>query len=1138
MTNFVKLVGGEVEIPHLALRYAIAPPWAKLKEGLAAWGEIQLDIGLQTLPVEKRDEVTRFVRQWGQLLYRTVFPAGQGAGLDPKAPVLLQLDGEWEPFPWELLHDGQKWLGLDHGVARRHPHPASGQTGADPHPVPLRVAGVTARPLPGRGGEVPPSMRDPRLSPRFVSVVDHTLDPCTDPHYLFQSLPHATLKDFEALLKEKPHLLLFSGYTSGDGWLFETPRFGVERSGLAWLVERMSRAARDGLRMVVLNDSSSLVDPETAARQARVLLEAGIPAVAQFTGRLTRMREQEYLRALVRGAASSGVLFEAHLSAVKRLHHRAEQGWDWAFPRLTLGSWDPQTESHSPLRLVSWGHSSTGRPPGQGPSRMLREDSDNLEPQPLFARTPPPPVFTRRQRVFGRRKTLPELAAALAPPEISPPEKGIGFKGGASLVFLTGPAGCGKTVLALDAARRMRRRFGWVVYLSGLDRPPDPPDGPSLVALPSPPERLMGQLIRQLEAHDLLTGPVSGWGAALAEKLNDGIPRLILIDRLEHHPGYQMFAEGLARFPANCRIVLIGRQPPPLLPGVTLAVKPASHHTLEEVFDRAFLERLKSHPNRGLLEACRKDLLLARLLWRLAEWPDSKTLGGWMGAGSPTDDTPPALWKGVLGLVLAGVDEPGGALLKAMALFPHLVERETLLQMVDLDEKELESATARLQWMGLLEAYDGGRYFALHPRVQPTVGLALADRQSLEDLLARGLRSARSYLVHTARILDRLDSSCVGPACAWRELPMNPAEEESLRTVHRLGVERVNLGELGGLLFEAADGRGLERLALESLRLARLPAVRDVGVVLGQFLAALGGGGGGNLPPDSRLEAQGFRIAAGFLTADGRLKDSLGLLETAASLLNREPDWELLGAVYLAQARCQELSGNWQGAANQILSAVELAYQTSHGENLVEALTALARLASSPEKGLDICRDALARAVEFLTRENQRFFLAQVQRLLGNLYLAGGAPKQALQIYREALEKFRKGGSQSETGLTLLKMAKAHMEMEDTNQAQDCLMTAQKMVETPQGLEEAATVLEMMSRWYEKQGRREDALKGWLQIRKLHSRRGNRSGVIRVLDILGGIYYQMGDQENSTRCYQERLGLLRTVGGDPAPLAP
>jgi hypothetical protein len=40
---------------------------------------------------------------------------------------------------------------------------------------------------------------------------------------------------------------------------------------------------------------------------------------------------------------------------------------------------------------------------------------------------------------------------------------------------------------------------------------------------------------------------------------------------------------------------------------------------------------------------------------------------------------------------------------------------------------------------------------------------------------------------------------------------------------------------------------------------------------------------------------------------------------------------------------------------------------------------------------------------------------------------------------------------------------------------------------------------------------------------------GDREALIGVLDHIGGLYFQLGEQDKSTQCYEERLHLQATL---------
>ena len=99
MANLVRLYGDRVELPYQAHQYSLTPAASKLQAGLEAFEALQRDGTLHGLPLAERQQVTRYLYQFGHLLFRTLFPAGQFARLAPHAPLLLARQQAWRAPP-------------------------------------------------------------------------------------------------------------------------------------------------------------------------------------------------------------------------------------------------------------------------------------------------------------------------------------------------------------------------------------------------------------------------------------------------------------------------------------------------------------------------------------------------------------------------------------------------------------------------------------------------------------------------------------------------------------------------------------------------------------------------------------------------------------------------------------------------------------------------------------------------------------------------------------------------------------------------------------------------------------------------------------------------------------------------------
>ncbi|MCH7478290.1 MAG: ATP-binding protein, partial [SAR324 cluster bacterium] len=582
MASFVRISGDQAEFPYLSIKYPLRPPSADLQDGLEAYRELQADPSLQSLPLEQRREVTRFLRQFGQLLFRSAFPDDIYARLDGPAPLLLELENEWRSYPWELLHDGSHWVSLHRGLLRFAAPPAAGEPEPPPLVGPLRVVAVSAAPL-SVETEEEFSTAVEGAGRRFISTVGQLLEQPEGeaPPFLFRSLEHASRDALEEAVILAPHLLFFSGFAAQQGWFLESDSLGPDQVGREWLTAHLHKATRGGLRALVLKDSLALSEPEEATEQAAAFFRAGLPALVRIEGRQVRAREQDYFRALVQTLAGGASVVEGHLAGVRRMYRRFEESWDWSFNRLYLKALPRNGTTPAASPAPPRGEETTGT------------DSAVPETARHFLLQPPPPLFQRNRRVFGRHRELDRLAAALHPERPAP----------SPLVFLCGPAGSGKTALAFETARRVQRRFGQVAYLHRRDLPGER-EGlalpPGLVPPEPPPaERLFAALAKQV---GLRSSGDDDTGEALRLRLGEGPPSLIVVDGLENQTGYPAFCQALEKFPTNCRILLLSRGKPPLLAGSQVYLDPLEPVELEEIFDVSLPRKIAEYPFREGLE--------------------------------------------------------------------------------------------------------------------------------------------------------------------------------------------------------------------------------------------------------------------------------------------------------------------------------------------------------------------------------------------------------------------------------------------------------------------------------------------------------------------------------------------------------
>jgi len=1121
MANLVRLYGDRVELPFQSYQYSLTPAASKLQGALEAYEALQLDGSLHGLPLSERQQVLRYLYQFGHLLFRTLFPAGQFAHLEPQSPLLLELTQDWCAYPWELLNDGNQWLALARGVVRYAYAPAGGPT--LPPVTPLRVLGVSAAPLP-LSAESRVGRETAALGTRFITTLPHLADGGEAERLpiVHRLLEHATLPTLEQALARHPHVLLFSGFASEEGWYLESDRLTAQCVPWDWLLQRLRVAVQHGLRLVVLADSLGMAQPLAAVQRTRELLRAGVPAVVRIEGRVGRERQQAYLRGLLREMGAGAPLEAAHQAAVRSLYRRYEEAWDWSFVRLYPQGLPGGVElapRPSPLAGVTAGL--------VAPGPML--ETEEAAPRP-FATAPAPPLFRGRRRHFDRATTQRRLLEALYP------EK----EAASPLVFLSGGPGSGKTHLALELARRLRRRFGQVLYLP--DRALVPDAGGSIpVRAWGAPEREPGQPLQAALARHLgLAGTgeagFAEWKEALQRRCGDGTARLLILDRWEHRPGFESVCEALATLPRSCRVLVLSREQPPLVPGAHVALEPLGADELGEVFGEALPRRLGQMDAAdelvaGLEALCRADLFLARVLRAAPRWPDAGALAAALRAANETDEAdddepdPAAPARRILALLveetLPTLPPDAVAALPVLALLPGPVHRDVMADGADLEGSRLNEALTALARLGWAESWDGGRYWALHARVHGLLAERLLSLGALARLQPRLLRAYRRFLGATAGALREAPVAWLrypAPLLAWDDARCEAMPADWVRRLHRLGAEQVNLAELALLLVDAGEWRALERLVNDAAPLGALGELSGLTALLNRALLAAG-----EQQDDAVLQADALNRLATPLVEARRAEVAVPLLERALALLQRTAGWQVLGETYRLLSRGYELLGRLEAAENLLRSAAELAKQLGNGALLAHASQALARIwgrgPQSPADG----EDFLARQAYYLSQINRPLEAALVLRAQADLLARRGQWAEAQQRFEEVLRMCREVGNATEASRTLLRLADCRVAAEDAEGA--FALVGEAAGTATLDLEEQGRVLSDVCRLFEQRQQLQPALDGYLRIREVLEQIGDREALIGVLDRIGGLYFQLGEQAKSTQCYEERLHL-------------
>jgi tetratricopeptide (TPR) repeat protein len=541
------------------------------------------------------------------------------------------------------------------------------------------------------------------------------------------------------------------------------------------------------------------------------------------------------------------------------------------------------------------------------------------------------------------------------------------------------------------------------------------------------------------------------------------------------------------------------------------------------VFGEDFLERLAAAPLAAELEsACAQDLLAARILRRLPDLPPTPALREALEQPAPPGAAGGRSTSALLVLLadqaLRFVSADGREALGAACLFTHLAHRDVLAGVAALEGRRLQNAFTELQWLGLLDAWDGDRYLGIPPRLQQPLAERLLTGPGYPHQRARMMRAYQTYL---AQARPAAAAACQGaPALGWFRECRVTISPPAMAEVQRLGIERVNVAELAALLAEERDWESLRQLSDAAQAVQGVPEWADCLHLINHCLL-----GAGEALADPVFQATALcRIGAG-LVASGRHAAAEPPLARALELIGPTSAWETMAEIYHWLSRCHLKTGRHEAAANLLLAAAELARQTGNAEHLAQALEGLAEAWRGLPDGVAEAERYLPARIEYLEQRGHGAAAARCRRLLGDLYQNAGRGREARAIFQDVEARFRHAQAAPEAYSTALRVAEGHA-LEGS--LQDALATLrQARGQWPGQVNPAAEgrLLALIAQGQLDAGDSAASLEAYLEARRLLESCGDRDGVIRLLDAIGGLYFRLGDHAMSTRCYEERLRL-------------
>ena len=573
-------------------RHPFRPPDPLQQNLQRAYHVLRADLGLQTDHPERQQELLTYLERVGKLLFASIFPDGWPQRWTAKSGLQLQLAPCWQPLPWELLHDGQHWLALQRGVWRcplfkpptgtppRRSSIAETPTNHIPTRVPQNVQLVHATALPlapeeerrtTRTQPLPPHRRQllplwswqnlrwqaatpPSTSPSTTSSTSPSTATEAPGTLIYQPLAHAQWDEFQQALQNGPRVVVLNCLSNAQGWLFEDPHFKAAPCSRTQMATALKRGVRQGLEVLILIDSLGLENPEKSSHLIHGLLRDGLPALIHLRGRMARSRLKEYVLSLSESLAQGLPLQNAHRQALSYLEQNGQPSWDWIFPQLHRGQhWQSATNTRLTgtearvesafSRRLSLSSLPTRPELRTAPQSHSTDDAKTTASPPQATFWPPPPLLVDRRRLFGRAAILRQLERTL-----------LGHQG--TPVRLIGSAGSGKTSLALELIRRLQRQFDQILLLNGEAFSPLANASPHLLEDPGP--SLIDVLWHQLGGSASTAGR---WTEQeLAETLQDGQRRLIILDRIEKLTQLEAGLTLLRQAAPACRTLWLSRR--------------------------------------------------------------------------------------------------------------------------------------------------------------------------------------------------------------------------------------------------------------------------------------------------------------------------------------------------------------------------------------------------------------------------------------------------------------------------------------------------------------------------------------------------------------------------------------------------
>jgi len=1068
----IKINPGGVEIPGQDLRLikpALSVEW--LKEELEV-----LDSASQgKLGSFRPDE--GWLKNFGQRFFQTVF----GKELRLESPLVLDIAPDLRELPWELLHNGERFLVLNPGILRCFTEIPEKSVANSP--ITDRKAHVTVLlaspllnadpdetlPIDSKTGLYDPLLNQPSVLD-FRKEVQGFTDLEGHPYpYIFDLYRRTQRGTFREQLLNGPDILHFSGHGDRGCLSLETD---IATSDIFTSQDLMESGIHPNIRLAVLNGCLTAAALKATAQDGLSMAEAfgqlGVPYVIAMQSSLSTVSGTLLSGHFYRYLAKGKTIAEAVRLSRFTLHEQGPHPWEFAVPILFTAH--PEKE--------------------EGALVIPVETEEQVDVKLRGSRL----TEQREERFAGRRRELVKIAKAL--------DRHSADRG----VLLHGAGGMGKTATALEAAHRFGEDFDEVVFAAARRELPSPElsvelKGASIGRQAADVSTLFQQVIREFRdlGRPLSIPEGADFGQisrAILDRFCEPGRRLLILDNLEDlfsDPDRGDTLDGrlvdfLGQLPVErCKVILTSRTDFRNLPRGyrRVGLNPLEGLEIGEFFQELLRDRA------GVVDMEELRVVLSRtgahpitLLLALALLEEGVSLQEVLGRLTDPSEEP---WRYLVEKTLERMGPEESEIYRALSLFRSTGTVATLSEVIGIGGSEIRQALHRLfrfslvtkQTHVLLDEEDYG----LLPLLREDAGRKrMADPERESEMKQRFGQWVLGEIDEYGSRLDAL----------------------GMLELNRLDQEKWNILVGGVYLQELSRGDDALKVYDCCMRIDRLFEHREMesAVLNNMGIVYLRQGDW-----DRALEMYGKS-----LEIRERLGDHHGMAQTLGNI----------GNVY-------RVKGDWDGALEMYGKSLETFERLGDHHGMAQTFNNMGVIYDQQAEW-DQALEIYGKALETFERLGDHHGMAQTLGNIGNVYRDKGEWDRALEMHGKSLEIDERLGDHHGMAQTFNNMG---MVLADKGEWDRALEMYGKSLEIDERLGDhhgMAQTFNNMGMVLADKGEWNRALEMYGKSLETYERLGDYHGMAQTFNNMGVIYYQQGEWDGALEMYGKSLEISERLG--------